>query len=127
MRLIPRTLLWRVFLLVALLQVLAVLAWSAIYRHFALEPRARQTAQMVASVINLTRTALLTAAPSLRRELLLELSEREGIRVYPAEDDDRIAPLPDEARTAGRRPRGCGRTIRFPDAQSSRRCRLRRG
>ncbi|KFB69066.1 ATP-binding protein [Candidatus Accumulibacter vicinus] len=97
MRLIPRTLLWRVFLLVALLQVLAVLAWSAIYRHFAVEPRARQTAQMVASVINLTRTALLTAAPSLRRELLLELSEREGIRVYPAEDDDRIAPLPDEA------------------------------
>ena len=97
MRGFPRTLLWRVFLLVALLQLLAVLAWSAIYRHFALEPRARQTAQMVVSVINLTRTALLTAAPALRRDLLQELSEREGIRIYPAEDDDRIAPLPDDA------------------------------
>lgn len=97
MRLLPRTLLWRVFLLVALLQLLAVLAWSGIYRHFALEPRARQTAQLVISVINLTRSALLTAEPALRRELLLQLSEREGIRVYPAEADDAIAPLPDEA------------------------------
>jgi two-component system osmolarity sensor histidine kinase EnvZ len=97
MRLIPRTLLWRTFLLVAALEVLAVLAWSAIYRHFERAPRAQQTAQMVASVVNLTRTALVAAAPERRREFLIDLSELEGIRIYPAEADDRIAPLPDDA------------------------------
>ena len=40
---------------------------------------------MLVSVVNLTRAALVTAQPDLRRELLLDLAEREGIRVYPAE------------------------------------------
>jgi two-component system osmolarity sensor histidine kinase EnvZ len=52
---------------------------------------------MIVSVVNLTRAALLTAQADRRLELLVELSDREGIRVYPAEDDDRIAPLPERA------------------------------
>jgi two-component system osmolarity sensor histidine kinase EnvZ len=94
MRLLPRTLLWRTFLLMALLMLLSVVAWFAIYTVFAREPRARQTAQMVVSVVNITRTALVTAQPAMRRDLLLDLSEREGIRIYPAEDDDKLAALP---------------------------------
>ena len=97
MRLLPRTLLWRTFLLVGLLEVLSVLAWSAIYRYFEREPRAMQTGQMVASVVNLTRAALVTAQPDKRRDLLLDLSDREGIRIYPAEDGEKVAPLPDDA------------------------------
>jgi two-component system osmolarity sensor histidine kinase EnvZ len=95
MRLLPRTLLWRTFLLVAVLMLLSVVAWFAIYTVFAREPRAKQTAQMVVSVVNITRTALVTAQPAMRRDLLLDLSEREGIRIYPAEDDDKVAALPD--------------------------------
>jgi two-component system osmolarity sensor histidine kinase EnvZ len=95
MKLLPRTLLWRTFLLVALLMLLSVAAWFAIFRSYEREPRARQLAQTLISVANLTRAALISARPDARRELLRELSDREGIRIYPAESTDRIEPLPD--------------------------------
>ncbi|MDP2795181.1 MAG: ATP-binding protein [Sulfurisoma sp.] len=97
MRLVPRTLLARTFLLLAALMLLSVLAWFAIFTTYEREPRARQIAQMIASVVNLTRTSLVSARADARRELLRELSDREGIHIYPAEGDDRIAPLPDRA------------------------------
>jgi two-component system osmolarity sensor histidine kinase EnvZ len=93
MRLFPRSLLWRNFVLIAALILLAVAAWFQLFRVSEREPRARQTADLVASVVNLTRVALVTAQPDLRRELLLELQEQEGIRVYPADADERIVPL----------------------------------
>lgn len=97
MRFFPRTLLWRTFLLIAALILASVVAYFQIFRIYDREPRARQIAQMVASVVNLTRAALVTAQPDLRRELLIELAEREGIRVYPAEPDDQVtAPPPDQ-------------------------------
>ncbi|MDD5248567.1 MAG: ATP-binding protein [Rhodocyclaceae bacterium] len=95
MTLFPRTLLWRTFLLVALLMLLSVWAWFAIFNTYEREPRARQLSQMIVSAANLTRAALITARPEARLELLRELSDREGIHIYPAEDTDRIAPLPD--------------------------------
>lgn len=95
MTLFPRTLLWRTFLLIALLMLLSVWAWFAIFNAYEREPRARQLSQMIVSAANLTRAALITARPEARLELLRDLSAREGIRVYPAERTDRIAPLPD--------------------------------
>ncbi|MBI4984333.1 MAG: HAMP domain-containing protein [Rhodocyclales bacterium] len=95
MRLIPRTLLWRTFLLVAALMLLSMLAWIAIFNNYEREPRARQLSQMIVSIANLTRAALVTARPEARLALLRELSVREGIHVYPAEPGDKIAPLPD--------------------------------
>lgn len=95
MNLAPRTLLWRSFLLISLLMVISVAAWFQILRSYEREPRARQLAQMVVSVVNLTRVALVTAKADKRRELLAELSEREGIRVYPAEAGDKLAVSPD--------------------------------
>ena len=97
MTLLPRTLLWRSFLLISLLMVISAAAWFQILRNYEREPRARQLAQMVISVVNLTRAALVTANADKRRELLAELSEREGIRVYPAEPDDKLAASPDTA------------------------------
>ncbi|MDQ3197062.1 MAG: ATP-binding protein [Burkholderiales bacterium] len=88
MKLLPRSLLTRTVLLIALLLTVSQLAWFQMLRLFEREPRARQLAVQVVSTVNLTRAALLTAEPSKRRELLLDLSEREGIRVYtglPAE------------------------------------------
>jgi two-component system osmolarity sensor histidine kinase EnvZ len=89
-RLLPGSLLWRAFVLIAALILLSVAAWFELFRFSEREPRAQQTAQMVASVVNLTRAALVSARTDLRRELLLDLSEREGIRVYPADPDERI-------------------------------------
>ena len=97
MRLLPRSLLWRTFLLLALLMVLSVVAWFAIFRSYEREPRARQLAQTLVSVTNLTRAALISARPEARIELLRDLSDREGIRIYPADAADRITPLPDRA------------------------------
>lgn len=95
MKLWPRSLLWRTFLLVALLMLLSVAAWFTIFRSYEREPRARQLAQTLVSVANLTRVALISARPEARFEVLRELSDREGIRIYPAEAGDRIEPLPD--------------------------------
>lgn len=91
----PRTLLWRSVLLIALLLVIAHLAWLQIFRVGEREPRARQVAQQIASVVNLTRAALITAQPAKRLELLDELSQEEGIQVYNGERGERITPLPD--------------------------------
>ncbi|HEY7656210.1 MAG TPA: ATP-binding protein [Burkholderiales bacterium] len=94
MSLFPRTLLWRSVALIALLLVIAHLAWLQILRASEREPRARQVAQQIVSVVNLTRAALITAQPSKRLELLQDLSQEEGIQVYSAEPGERIAPLP---------------------------------
>src|SRR5574340_675778 len=96
MTLVPRSLLWRTFLLLSLLILLSVFAWFSLFNRAEREPRARTLAQMVASVVNLTRTALVTAEPSKRRELLLDLNDREGIRIYPADEGEKISPLPDQ-------------------------------
>src|SRR3954470_19261200 len=97
MRLWPRSLLWRSVLLIAGLLVVANLAWVQIFRVTERTPRARQTAQQIASVVNITRWALITADPSKRFDLLTELSKSEGIQVYVAEREERIAPLPERA------------------------------
>ena len=82
----PRTLLWRTVLLLALLLIGVQIAAFQLFRITEREPRARQIAQQLVSVVNLTRAALITADPTKRRALLAELSEREGIRIYPADE-----------------------------------------
>ena len=95
MKLWPRSLLWRSVLLIALLLVIANLAWVQIFRVSERTPRARQTAQQIASVVNITRWALITADPAKRYELLEELSQTEAIQVYVGSPAERVAPLPD--------------------------------
>ncbi len=93
--LLPRTLLWRTFLLIAVLMLLSVVAWFALYVAYERVPRARQLSQLMVSMVNLTRSALVNAQPDKRHALLLDMSDREGIHIYPAEDNDAIAPLPE--------------------------------
>ncbi|MCK9283609.1 MAG: ATP-binding protein [Rhodocyclaceae bacterium] len=91
------TLRTRLFLLLAAAMLLSALAWAAIFTYSEREPRARQLAQLLTSVANLTRSAVVAADPSRRIELFEELSRQEGIRIYVAEDDDRIKPPGDDA------------------------------
>jgi two-component system osmolarity sensor histidine kinase EnvZ len=90
------TLFWRSFLLIGLLIVTAVLASFQIYRVYEREPRSRELAQQTVSAINLTRAALINADPFLRRELLIDLNETEGLRVFPVTASEKLEPLPDD-------------------------------
>lgn len=94
-RILPHTLLWQTFLLIALVLIFALTAWSQIFHHFQEPARARDLAQMVVSVVNLTRTALINAEVSRRTELLIDLAALEGIRIYPSEPSDELRSLPD--------------------------------
>lgn len=94
MTLWPRSLLWRTFVLLASLVLASTAGWYLIFRAYEVEPRARQLAQNLASIVNLTRAALVTADAAKRRALLVELSDSEGIQVFPAEPGERMAPHP---------------------------------
>jgi two-component system osmolarity sensor histidine kinase EnvZ len=96
MKLFPQTLLWRSVLLIAILIAVAHFAWLEIFRISEREPRARQVAQQIVSLVNLTRAALITADPAKRQELLRELSQDEQIEVHLGHPGERIAPLPDQ-------------------------------
>ena len=87
----------RSFLLIAALIVTAVLASFQIYLMYEREPRSRELAQQTVSTVNLTRAALVSADPFLRRELLIELNETEGLRVFPATASEKLEALPDDA------------------------------
>jgi two-component system, OmpR family, osmolarity sensor histidine kinase EnvZ len=91
----PQTLLWRTFLLIVLLMGLSLFAWFQIYNQFAIKPRTRQTTQMLVSVVNLTRAALLASDARQQSALLRDLISIEGIRVYPAEPNDLVTPVED--------------------------------
>src|SRR6187399_2883610 len=78
----PQTLLARSVLLIAVLLMLAHLAWLQIFRVSMREPRAHQVSQQIISTVNLTRAALVTAEPSKRYSLLGEIAEREGVQVH---------------------------------------------
>jgi two-component system, OmpR family, osmolarity sensor histidine kinase EnvZ len=89
------SLFWRTLLLVLLLILASLAAWLQSFRVFERAPRAQTIAQQVVSVVNITRAALLYSDPFVRRELLAELAANEGVRIYPLEPTDAVAPLPD--------------------------------
>ncbi len=91
----PRSLLARTFLLLAMLVLLTTAAWLSLFRYMDAEPRARETAQLAASAVNLIRASLFAAAPEKRLGLFNEFSTREGIRLLPAEAEDEIEAMPD--------------------------------
>jgi two-component system, OmpR family, osmolarity sensor histidine kinase EnvZ len=91
------TLFTRSFLLIALLILASAAATFQLYRVYEREPRARELAQQTVSIVNLTRSALVNADPVLRRNLLIEINEREGIRLAPVTRGEVLEPLPNDA------------------------------
>ncbi len=90
----PLTLFWRTFLLIICLLAVALTAWWQSIRLFEREPRAQAISNQITSVVTLTRNALLYADPQLRRELLIDLADNEGIRIVPKEATDQTQPFP---------------------------------
>jgi two-component system, OmpR family, osmolarity sensor histidine kinase EnvZ len=87
------SLFWRTFLLVGAL--LSTTLVAALFTFATLEegPRAQRVGLQVASLVNLTRTALVSSQTVRRIELLDQLARNEGARVRLLEPGDRIEPL----------------------------------
>jgi two-component system osmolarity sensor histidine kinase EnvZ len=71
--------------------------WVESFRIVERTPRAEQIAAQIASIVTITRSALLHSAPGQRRELLFDLASNEGIRVYPREATDKVTPPEDSS------------------------------
>ncbi|UCE31814.1 MAG: HAMP domain-containing protein [Burkholderiales bacterium] len=87
------SLFWRTFLLIALLIAVSLGAWFQSLRVFERTPRALQLAWQVASVVNLTRAALVSSQADRRLALLEDLAREEGVRVFVLEPGDSVEPL----------------------------------
>ncbi len=86
------SLFWRTFFLIASLLLGSIMAWLQTLRALELEPRAIQTAQQLASQVNLSRAALVHADAIARTSLLKTMSEQESVHIVPREPGDRFAP-----------------------------------
>lgn len=85
---------WRTFFLMSVLTAASMLAWIGMISVFQRDKQVQQTAELVVSVVTITKAALTHSAPDLRRELLLELVSNEGIRIFTLEDTDAVDPPP---------------------------------
>ena len=85
---------WRTFFLLSLLTTLSMGSWIGMLNVFQRGPQVQQTAELVVSVVTLTKAALTHSAPELRRELMFELVSNEGVRVFTLEDTDIVDPPP---------------------------------
>lgn len=96
MKLLPRTLLARLLLLIALLLAISIYASLKIFDYFDREPRATAAALQAITIVNYTRASLIASHEDRRLALLSELSGREGVRVYAADFLEDIEPLPED-------------------------------
>ena len=90
------SLFWRTFILLAALLMVSILAWLQTLRTFEQAPRAVQTAQQIASLVNLSRAALVHADAIARVSLIKTMTEQEGVRIVPREPDDQFQVFGDD-------------------------------
>jgi two-component system osmolarity sensor histidine kinase EnvZ len=91
------SLFWRTFFLLALLLIGSILAWLQTLRSLEFEPRAIQTAQQIASLVNLSRAALIHSDSIARVSLIKTMTEQESVRIVPREPGDRFEPFERDA------------------------------
>jgi two-component system, OmpR family, osmolarity sensor histidine kinase EnvZ len=87
------SLFWRTFFLLSLLLIGSIVAWLQTFRQLEFEPRAVQTAQQIASLVNLSRAALMHSDSIARVSLIKTLADQEGVRILPREPKDRYVPF----------------------------------
>jgi two-component system osmolarity sensor histidine kinase EnvZ len=91
-RQVALSLFWRTFFLLAVLLLGGVFAWVQTFRALEFEPRAVQAAQQIASLVNLSRSALGYADSINRVTLVKTMTDQESVRVLPREPGDRWEP-----------------------------------
>jgi len=84
---------WRTFFLLAVLLIGSIMAWLHTLLSLEYEPRALHTAQQIASLVNLSRAALIHADAIARVSLIKTMADQEGVRILPREPADRYEPM----------------------------------
>ena len=86
------SLFWRTFFLLALLILFSSLAWLQMFRTQEYEPRILRNAHQIATVVNLTKTALMHSDAIARVALLKMLADEEDLSILIREPSDRVVP-----------------------------------
>ncbi|ABE44630.1 sensor histidine kinase [Polaromonas sp. JS666] len=84
------SLFWRTFFFLALLLLGSIVAWLQTFRALESEPRAIQSAQQLASMVNLSRAALRYSDSIARVSLIKTLADEERVRITPREPKDKF-------------------------------------
>ena len=79
---------WRTFFFLALLLLGSIVAWLQTFRSLESEPRAVQSAQQLASLVNLSRAALRYSDAIGRVALIKTLADEERVRITMREPSD---------------------------------------
>ena len=82
------SLFWRTFFFLSLLLFGSIVAWIQTYRALESEPRAVQSAQQLASLVNLSRAALRYSDAIARVSLIKTLADEERVRISLREPSD---------------------------------------
>ncbi len=91
------SLFWRTFVLLALLLLGSVLAWTRSLSALESEPRALQTAQQIASLVNISRAAVMHSDGITQVSLFKTMKDQESVVIKPREPNDVVQALkPDE-------------------------------
>jgi two-component system, OmpR family, osmolarity sensor histidine kinase EnvZ len=81
---------WRTFFFLALLLFGSIVAWLQTFRALESEPRAIQSAQQLASMVNLSRAALRYSDSIARVSLIKTLADEEHVRITPRDPKDKF-------------------------------------
>ncbi len=87
------SLFWRTFFMLALLLIGSTVAWLQTFRALEYEPRVIMAAQQIASLVNLSRAALVHSDAIARVSLIKTLADEEGVRILPREPSDKFEPF----------------------------------
>ena len=89
------SLFWRTFILLALLIFFSILAWLLLFKTQEVEPRILRHAHQIATVVNLTQTALNNSDAMARVSLIKMLAEEEDVRIQRRRETDQIEAFTD--------------------------------
>ena len=103
------SLFWRTFFLLAVLLIGSIVAWLQTFRALEYEPRAILAAQQIASLVNLSRAALIYSDSIARVSLIKTLADQEAVRILPARAGRQISSCLTEAHLTSALPRSCPR------------------
>ncbi len=90
------SLFWRTFILLALLLLGSVLAWTETLHELEAEPRAMQTGRQIASLVNLSRAAVMHTDSITQVSLFKTMKDQEHVVIVPREPHDVIQPIQEE-------------------------------
>ena len=89
------SLFWRTFVLLALLLVGSIFAWTQTLRELESEPRAIQMGRQIASLVNLSRAAVMHTDAITRVSLFKTMKDQEHVMIVPREPNDVAQALED--------------------------------